>query len=110
MVITNERVEMLANALMKDVDFANEIIEMEAEEAVEALKAKGFDFTADELAAFAEDLAAYLTENDQLSEDDLDDVSGGCYIHHHRRPPFRRYTHYHYGPYCVTISYRKCRW
>ncbi|MBE6813654.1 MAG: hypothetical protein E7523_12355 [Ruminococcaceae bacterium] len=109
MVITNERIELLANTLMKDADFANEIVEMEAEDAVKALNAKGFDFTAEELAAFAEDLCAFLAENDQLDESALDDVTGGCY-YLHRRPPFRRYTHYHYGPYCVTVRYRNCRW
>ncbi|MBE6813510.1 MAG: hypothetical protein E7523_11605 [Ruminococcaceae bacterium] len=110
MVITNERIELLAETLMNDVDFANEIIEMEAEDAAKALNAKGFDFSAEELAAFAEDVYAFLEENNQLSADDLDEVTGGCYYHPHRRPPFRRYTHYHYGPYCVTIRYRKCHW
>jgi len=110
MVITNEKIELLATTLMNDIAFANEIIELDAEDAANALNEKGLAFTAEELAAFAEDVYAFLEENNRLGADDLDEVTGGCYYHPYRRPPFRRYSHYHYGPYCVTISYRKCRW
>ena len=104
MVITDARVEMLAHALMKDMEFTKEIAEMEAEDAAKALQEKGFDFTAEELCAFVDDLNAFIAENEQLGEADLDNVAGG-----HRFPPRRppvRYTHYHYGPYCVIVRYR----
>jgi len=105
MVITDARVEMLEKILTNDMDFAKEIAEMEAEDAAKALQAKGFDFTAEELCAFVDDLNAFLQENGQLNEEDLDNVAGGHFYYRHRRPPVR-YTHYHYGPYCVVVRYR----
>ena len=112
MIITDERIEMLTATLLKDTDFANEILAMEAADAAAALKAKGFDFTAEELSSFAEGLAEYLEENAELSEDDLDDVNGGCYHHHHHhhRHHHHHHHHHHYHHYCCHGPYRGCRW
>lgn len=107
MVITNERIEMIAATLIEDADFANELFAMNAEDAAAALAAKGFAVSAEELAAFAVDLQAYLETNEELDEDALEDVNGGCrpHPHHHHHHHHHHHCHHHHFHHC-----RPCRW
>ena len=50
--MTQERLNAIAEVLNADEDRAKKLIEMEPAAAAEALKAEGYDFTADELAEF----------------------------------------------------------
>ena len=112
MTMTNERIEALTETLVNDAAFAAELFEMDATAAAKALAAEGFDFSAEELKAFSADLQAYLAETEELNENDLEGVNGGC------RPcpppcrprPCHPHRHYHYGRFCGHVHYRRCRW
>lgn len=78
MVLTNERAEVFAKYLTDDKDRANALLELTPEEAAERINADGFDFTAEEVKEFGENLKAAVAQQDgELDEISLDDVSGG---------------------------------
>ncbi len=74
--MTQERVNAIAEVLNADEDRAKKLIEMEPAAAAEALKAEGYDFTADELIEFGEILSK-ANQSGELDESNLDDVAGG---------------------------------
>lgn len=72
------RLEQIAQILAADEDYARELLSVSAEAAAAKLGEQGYDFTADELKAFAEKLAALSdTAERELDENALDDVTGG---------------------------------
>lgn len=76
--MTDERKELLGKFLYEDLERAKKLTEMSPEDAAVEIKSYGFDFTADELVSFAEDVEALRASMEgELSEDDLDDVAGG---------------------------------
>ena len=74
--MTQERLNAIAEVLNADADRAKKLVEMEPAAAAEALKAEGYDFTADELIEFGETVAK-SQESGELDEGKLDDVAGG---------------------------------
>ena len=65
------------DALMENEAFVEELKTVETvEQAVALFDREGVKVTADELNKIVED-----GQSDNLSEDDLDNVSGGCLIH-----------------------------
>lgn len=78
MTITNERAELLAQYLNADEERAKKLFETEAEEAVALINKDGFDFTVEELAAFAELIEKVSNaKQGELNEEYLNDVNGG---------------------------------
>lgn len=64
-------------------DLAMKIIPMEPEEAQKVLAENGFDFTLEEILEAGTELYKMresMNNGGELSEDDLDDVAGGCII------------------------------
>lgn len=83
MVLTNERAEKLANYLAADADRAKKLVDLPVDEAVKAINADGFDFSADELKDFGEvmqKVSSAVGENGELDEDALGNVAGGIVI------------------------------
>ncbi len=83
MILTNERSEELSAYLTADIERAKSLIELTPEEAAKKINADGFDFTVEEIMEFGEQLqkfAASQTEDGELSEDALSEVSGGIVI------------------------------
>lgn len=81
MCITKEKFEILAKYIVDNEERAKALTAVSAEEACEKINADGYDFTADELVAFAEEmekLSAQQTE--ELGAEDLGEISGGCPI------------------------------
>ena len=74
--MTQERVNAIAAVLNADEDRAKKLVEMEPAAAAEALKAEGYDFTADELAEFG-DILSKANQSGELDADQLDEVAGG---------------------------------
>lgn len=77
MVLTNERAEILANYLKENVERSKELADLSPEEAVKSINADGFDFTADEVKEFGDNLKMAVLHADELGEENLDEVSGG---------------------------------
>lgn len=77
MVLTNERAEMIANYLKEDVDRANKMSDLSPEEAAKVINANGYDFSAEEIKEFAENLKKVAAQGDELNEENLDEVAGG---------------------------------
>ena len=83
MVLTNDRAEKLSAYLTADIERAKGRIELSPEEAAAKINADGFDFTAEEIKEFGDELqkvAAVQSEGGELSEDALSEVAGGIVI------------------------------
>lgn len=76
--MTDERIKMLELA-MEDKEFEEKVANIESEAALKALFAtKGIIMTDEEISAFCKKVRSMLNDNgDEISEDALDDVSGG---------------------------------
>lgn len=74
----NSKMQMIADALNENEEFAKEVINMEPKDAAEALKNKGCDVTEGDLVDFVEACKKSMPENGELADDDLEAVSGGC--------------------------------
>ena len=79
--MTQERINAIAEMLNADEVLTKKLIEMDADQAAEAMKAEGFDVTADELIEFNK-LMTEVVKAEELEEESLDEVAGGCH-----RPP-----------------------
>ena len=67
--------------LMKDEAFVKELsAKIEAEDAQKYFAEHGVDFTMEEIKAIGSALNCSVKSNGELSEDDLEQVSGGCLI------------------------------
>ena len=77
MNLTVERTELLGQYLQEDVDRANKLLELTPDEAAKLINADGYDFSAEEVAEFGENLKAASATNEELSEESLSEVSGG---------------------------------
>lgn len=79
MLLTLERTETLGKYLTEDPARAKALLDLSAEDAAKKLKDEGYDFTAEELAEFGENLAAASSAapSGELSEENLQNVSGG---------------------------------
>lgn len=75
-MLTQEKANALAEYLNADEDRAKKVVEMGAADAVEALKKDGLEFTAEELAEFAEAVEK-AQKTGELGEAELEGVSGG---------------------------------
>ena len=81
MTITIERAESLAKYLYENPEKAETLMTMSAEEACAKINAEGYDFSADELADFAEVLnKTTAAKQGELNAEDLDDVNGGILV------------------------------
>ncbi len=83
MILTNERADLLADYLTKDVEKAKSLLEMTAEEAAKKINADGYAFLVQEIKEFGEQLQHIANANNEtgeLDESKLDDVSGGAFI------------------------------
>ncbi len=74
--MTQARINAIAEVLNADEERAKKLVEMEPAAAAEALKAEGYDFTADELIEFGE-IVAKANQAGELDESKLDNVAGG---------------------------------
>ena len=77
--MTQERTNAIAEVLNADAERAKKLVEPEPADAAAALKAEGFDFTADELVEFGE-IAVKANQPGELDESKLEDVAGGSVI------------------------------
>ncbi len=80
MALTNERAEMLANYFNENQEERLGLFDVEAANAVEQMNADGCDVTLEEFQEFAEaveEAAAANSADGELSENSLDNVSGG---------------------------------
>lgn len=77
--MTEERMQKLADFLSSNQERMGKILDMSVEDAQKAINSEGYDFTVDELKEFSETMSIMATKNvgSELSEDALDDVSGG---------------------------------
>ena len=80
MALTNERAEMLANYFAENESTADQFDGLSVNEAVEKINADGLDITVEEFEEFAEAVDKMSGETGELSEDSLDDVSGGIIL------------------------------
>lgn len=81
--MTEERSKALVDYLMADKERAKKLLDLSVEEAVATINGDGFDFTADELKDFGEQLQALAEmqgENGELDADALSKVAGGVVI------------------------------
>ena len=77
--MTNDRMEMLAQYLNDHPAEMEELLGLSADHAAKRMNESGYDFTADELTAFAETMQTmFAEENMELGEDDLTCVAGGA--------------------------------
>lgn len=79
--MTDERKELLLEALQADMEFTKEIIPMGAEEMTKALNGKGYDFTEEEVAEMGEIFkkvaSQCMKEDGEIDEELLEQVVGG---------------------------------
>ena len=76
--MNDERVQKLTDYLISDKERMLKLFELDAEEAVAQINAEGYDFTVEELKAFAEAIESMSKKNEgELDVDDLENVAGG---------------------------------
>ena len=79
--MTDERKELLLEALQADMEFTKKIIPMGVEEMTKALNEKGYDFTQEEVAELGETFkkvaAQCMKEDGEIDEELLEQVVGG---------------------------------
>lgn len=76
-MISEARINEIVGAFGTDEAQIKALFDLPVEEAVAQFKAKGYDFTAEELEAFAEHLKTVVTNSEELDENALANVSGG---------------------------------
>ena len=75
-----ERMTALAELLSEDTEWATELLQKDPEEAAKILADKGYDYTANEIKTFSDELVSVYKNNGELSESDMDGVVGGFRI------------------------------
>ena len=76
-MINEARINEIAIAMGTNEEQIKAMFELSAEEAAAQFQAKGYDFTAEELEAFAANLKSMVSQSEELDENALDNVSGG---------------------------------
>lgn len=76
-MISEARINEIAGAFGTNEEQVKELFNLPVEEAVAQFKAKGYDFSVEELEAFAEHLKGMVAQGEELDEDALTNVSGG---------------------------------
>lgn len=76
-MITNERMNEIAEVIGSDEERAKTLFGMTPEEAAAELGKEGFTVTADELVDFGELVKSLQGENGELDESCLENVAGG---------------------------------
>lgn len=76
MVLTEEKVKVIAEYLMADKERAQHLLEMAPEEAAKEMNEAGCNVTVDELVEFGVAMSQ-VSGKEELSEADLDNVAGG---------------------------------
>lgn len=67
------------DAVFSDVEFAKSIISMEPEDALKALKEKGYDFCMEEVLEAGKEISQMMSQmNEELDEGALENVAGGA--------------------------------
>lgn len=81
-MLTNERAEEIAKYMTDDKNRAKALLELSPAEAAEKMSADGHNFSVEEVTEFGKQLkmAAMATKDGELSEDALNDVSGGVVV------------------------------
>lgn len=72
---------MIAEVLLENTDKASELLKMSPEEAVKVFNEKGCDVSKEDLVEFGKELwklSEIAQSNDELDENSLAAVSGGC--------------------------------
>lgn len=78
MTITKEKIEALAKYMGENEERAEMLMALSASEACAKINADGYDFTAEELAEFAQGIVkSAVVKEGELGESDLDEVAGG---------------------------------
>ena len=81
--MSDERIKKLTEYLLTDVDRANALIKLDVEDATAKINADGYDFTVDEIKEFGlglQKVAANMSENGELSEEEAENVAGGILV------------------------------
>ena len=75
----SERKDMFFETVFKDEETAQKYLAMSPEEIAAELNASGFDYSADEIKSYGEDLQKQIEKlrSNELDEEALDDVAGG---------------------------------
>lgn len=76
-MITETRINEIATAMGTNEEQIKAMFELSVEEAYNQFKAKGYDFTIEELEAFTAHLKNMMVQNEELDESALDNVAGG---------------------------------
>jgi len=83
MVLTEERAKKLSDYLIADVEKAQRLADLPADEALVLINAEGYDFTIDEIKDFGlvmERVSSQSNQNEELNEEELEEVAGGIVI------------------------------
>ena len=76
--MNTEKMNEIAAAIGTFGDEAKTLLEMELPDAVKCFQEHGYSFTEEELALFADEIRSQV-KNGELDEQDLENVSGGCF-------------------------------
>ncbi len=78
-MLTKEREELLMNYFSANEERTKKLFQLDTEDALSIINADGNDFTAEELEEFGGKLASMMEQqkSGELTEDNLDNVSGG---------------------------------
>lgn len=80
MVLKEERAALLSNFLVADKERALSLLNLEPEVAVKEINSNGYDFTVEEVEEFGKQLVSLANSNEELSEEALENVSGGVLV------------------------------
>jgi lactobin A/cerein 7B family class IIb bacteriocin len=82
MVLTDERAKKLSDYLVSDVERAQRLVDLPADEALVLINAEGNDFTIDEIKDFGlvMEHVSQSNKDEELNEEELEEVAGGIVI------------------------------
>lgn len=73
-----EKIQEMVELLEREPTFRNELENMNAEEAIAALAAKGVNITFEDMTEIAKAHPVQEEQGEELTAEDLEDVTGGC--------------------------------
>ncbi|MBQ3011725.1 MAG: hypothetical protein IJD81_11090 [Oscillospiraceae bacterium] len=77
MLLSAEKAKAISEYLMADKERAQRLLAMDPKEAAKEMSATVSGITADELIEFGNEMSQAVVGNGELSDSDLDNVSGG---------------------------------